>query len=53
MYVCARARAFVCVFALFNPLNAELIPFCHLLALLGARHIFHISGLRVKDAFSC
>jgi len=32
-----------------NPLNAELNPVCHLLALLGARHILHISGLRVKD----
>jgi len=27
----------------FNPLNAELIPICHLLALLGAHHILHIS----------
>jgi len=33
----------------FNPLNAELNPICHLLALLGAHHIFHVSGLRVKD----
>jgi hypothetical protein len=32
----------------FNPLNAELNPSCHLLALLGAHHIFHVSGLRVK-----
>jgi len=33
---------------LFNiPLNAELNPICHLLALLGARHIFHFS--RVSD----
>ena len=32
----------------FNPLNAELNPTCHLLALLGAHHIFYISGLRVK-----
>jgi hypothetical protein len=31
-----------------NPLNAELNPICHLLALLGAHHIFHVSGLRVK-----
>ena len=34
----------------FNPLNAELNPICHLLALLGAHHIFHVSVLRVKDA---
>ena len=32
----------------FNPLDAELNPICHLLALLGALHIFHVSGLRVK-----
>jgi len=30
----------------FNPLNAELNPICHLLALLGAHHIFNVSGLR-------
>jgi len=32
-----------------NPLNAELNPICHLLALLGAHHILHVSGIRVKD----
>jgi hypothetical protein len=32
----------------FNPLNAELNTICHLLALLGAHHIFHVSELRVK-----
>ena len=38
-----------CTFFLpFNPLNAELNPICHLLALLGAHHIFHVSGLRVN-----
>ena len=31
-----------------NPLNTELNPICHLLTLLGAHHIFHISGLRVN-----
>jgi len=31
-----------------NPLNAELNPICHMLALLGAHHILHVSGLRVK-----
>jgi len=31
-----------------NPLNAELHSICHLLALLGTRHILHVSGLRVK-----
>jgi len=32
----------------FNPLNAELNPICHLLALLGAHHFFHVSRIRVK-----
>jgi len=32
----------------FNPLNAELNPICHLLALLGAHLILHISRIRVK-----
>jgi len=32
----------------FNPLNAELNPICHLLALLGAHHILHVSRVRVK-----
>jgi len=31
-----------------NPLNAKLNPICHLLALLGAHHILHISRIRVK-----
>ena len=34
--------------AYLNPLNAELNPICHLLALLGAYHIFHVGGLRVN-----
>jgi len=34
---------------LINPLNAELNPICHLLALLGAHHILHISRIRVKN----
>jgi len=31
-----------------NPLNAELNPICHLLALLGVHLIFHVSRIRVK-----
>jgi hypothetical protein len=31
-----------------NPLNAELNPICHLLVLLGAHHILHVSRIRVK-----
>ena len=34
--------------SVINPLNAELNPICHMLALLGADHIFHVSRLRVK-----
>jgi len=37
------------VFIYFNPLNAELNPICHLLALLGAHHILHVSRIRVKQ----
>jgi hypothetical protein len=33
----------------FNPLNAELNPFCHLLALVGSRHILHLSSVKVKE----
>jgi tryptophan 2,3-dioxygenase len=32
-----------------NPLNAELNPICHLLALLGAHHILRVSRIRVKS----
>jgi len=31
-----------------NPLNAELNPICHLLALLGGHLIFHVSRIRVN-----
>jgi len=34
----------------FNPLNAELNPICHLLALLGAHPILHVSRIRVNWA---
>ena len=32
-----------------NPLNAELNPIRYLLALVGARHIVHVSRIRVKQ----
>jgi hypothetical protein len=35
-----------------NPLNAELNPICHLMALLGAHHIFHVSRIRVNPVFT-
>jgi hypothetical protein len=33
----------------FKPSNAELNPTCHLLALLGAHHILHISRIRFNE----
>jgi len=35
-----------------NPLNAELNPICHLLALLEAHHILHVSRIRVNGHFN-
>jgi len=35
----------------FNPLNTELNLICHLLALLGAHHILHVSRIRVKEFY--
>ena len=32
-----------------KPLNSELNPICHLLALLGAHHFLHVSRIRVKQ----
>jgi hypothetical protein len=31
-----------------NSLNTELNPICHLLALLEAHHILHVSRIRIK-----
>jgi len=36
----------------FIPLNAEFNPICHLLALLGAHHILHVSGARVNYEYN-
>ena len=36
------------MFQIFNPLNAELNSIRHLLALVGARHIVHVSRIRVN-----
>jgi hypothetical protein len=33
---------------MFNPINTQLNSICHLLALLGAHHILHVSRIRVK-----
>ena len=36
-----------------NTLNAQLNPICHLLALLGAHYILHVSRIRVNVFWSC
>ena len=35
---------------MFNTLNSELNPICHMLALLGAHHILHVSRIRVNSS---
>jgi hypothetical protein len=54
-YIAASCWYFYCVIYdariheyQINPLNANLNPICHLLALLGAHHILHVSRIRVK-----
>ena len=39
---------YVVISEIINPLNAELNPIRHLLALVGARHIVHVSRIRVN-----
>jgi hypothetical protein len=46
--VYTKAKLF---FKRINPLNAELNPTCHLLALVGAHHILHVSRIRVKTLY--
>jgi hypothetical protein len=43
-----QLHIFVCSKAIINTLNAKFNPICHLLALLGAHHILHISRIRVN-----
>ena len=33
----------------FNPLNVELNPICHLVTLIGVHHFLHLSRIRVKS----
>jgi hypothetical protein len=47
-----QIEVFISYFVKINPLNAELNPICHQLALLGAHHIFHVSGLRVNGDYT-
>jgi len=54
VYVCYMFRSLRTIirhymqYCVFNPLNAKLNPICHLLALLGAHHILHVSGVSVN-----
>jgi len=43
-----RCYSYTIIRERINPLNAELNPICHLLALLGAHHILHVSRIRVN-----
>jgi len=40
------------IYKLINPLNTKLNPICHLLALLGAHPILHISRIRVNETLN-
>jgi len=44
-FSCTKA----CLKHRINPLNAELNPICHVLALFGAHHILHVSTIRVNE----
>ena len=44
-----RVNSDSCRRAVGNPLNTELIPICHLLALLGTHHILHVSRLKTPS----
>jgi len=43
--VCVLKPSVICH---INPLNTELNPICHLLALLEAHHILHVSRIKVN-----
>jgi hypothetical protein len=47
-YVFGDLSIFQFIMLDFNPLNAELNPIRHLLALAGAHHFVHVSRLRVN-----
>jgi len=44
----ALLELYILVLCFINPINTKLNPICHLLALLGAHHILHVSRIRVK-----
>ena len=55
-WTCRIINRLLCVascWAVINASNAELNPICHLLALLAAHHILHISRIRVNIDQRC
>jgi len=42
----SRVYIVAAILCLLSPLNAKLNPICHLLALLGAQHILHVSRIK-------
>jgi hypothetical protein len=48
MWLYVSGSNIVQALCVFNPLNANLNPTCHLLTLLAAHPILHISRIRVK-----
>ena len=46
---CTKIKKWLAVFFNINPLNAELNPIRHLLVLVGARHMVHVSRIRVNQ----
>jgi len=49
IFSCPMCKEHETKLGFINPLNAELNPICHLLALLGAHHILHVSRIRVNS----
>jgi hypothetical protein len=45
---CFILLAYINIHIEINPLNTKLNPICHLLALVGAHPIFHVSRIRAK-----
>ena len=48
LHISVPSRLYSADTDLVNPLTAELNPIRHLLALVGARHIVHVSRIRVN-----
>jgi len=53
MHLSTQDTLFKSTYLPINSLNDELNPICHLLALLGAHRILHVSRIRVNVALRC